>query len=361
MRPCKGPSGLASGRRRCGAARGTGHWENSKRGQSLRLTGRPQSNKQSEVPRQIRIQYPGAIYHLMSRGDRREAIVSGDRDRELWLETLGEACTKCDWQVHAYCLMSNHFHLVVETPLANLVVGMKWFLGTYTVRFNARHHLHGHLFAGRYKSVLIDEAEQQYLRVACDYVHLNPARANLVGPEQRLEDYRWSSYPAYLQKSSARPGWLRTDRLLGEHGVGTDDRLARFEFSRRMESERVAVNDAGNSAWLLRRGWRLGGEEFLTRLLDRLDGKVTENHQARERTETADAKAERIIQESLREMGWTEDDLRERRKCAREKVRIAQRLRAETTLSLKRVATRLNMGAWTNASNLLHKAKNIRP
>jgi putative transposase len=308
------------------------------------------------VPRQIRVEYPGAIYHVMSRGDRREAIVHGDADRELWIKTLTEACAKCDWQVHGYCLMTNHFHLVVETPSANLVSGMKWFLGTYTVRFNARHHLRGHLFAGRYKSLLIDESDNQYLRVACDYVHLNPARASLVRPDQRLEDYRWSSYPSYLQKPSARPPWLRTDRVLGEHGIEEDNRVARLEFSRRMETERVATNDPGANEALLRRGWHLGGQAFLSRLLDQLDGKVSENHEARERADTAEAKAERIIQASLRELGWTEGDLRERHKCAPEKVRMAQRLRAETTLSLKRVAERLNMGTWTNTSNLLYKA-----
>src|SRR4051794_32942393 len=136
----------------------------------------------------------------MSRGDHREAIVHGDGDRGLWLKTLGEVCDKCDWQVHAYCLMTNHFHLVVETPLANLVRGMKWFLGTYTVRFNCKHRLRGHLFAGRYKSLLIDESDTHYLRIACDYVHLNPGRARLIAPEESLGAYQWSSYPSYLNE-----------------------------------------------------------------------------------------------------------------------------------------------------------------
>lgn len=313
------------------------------------------------MPRQIRIEYPGAIYHVMSRGDRREAIVLGDQDRELWLRTLAEACRKTGWQVHAYCLMGNHFHLVIETPEPNLVAGMKWLLGTYTVRFNTRHQLRGHLFAGRYKSLLIDETDSQYLRVACDYVHLNPARAGLIGPEEALETYRWSSYPAYLQKRRARPVWLRTDRLLGEHGTDQDNRQARLEFSHRIENERLARNDAGRTGVLLRRGWRLGGELFLARLLDRIDGKLGENHFAQERIDTTEAKAERIIQMGLKEIGWTEDDLRERRKGAPEKVQIAKRLRSETTLSLKRVAQRLSMGNWTSVSKLLYQRQNDFP
>ena len=107
------------------------------------------------MPRQPRIEYEGAIYHVMNRGDRREAIVHNDEDRRLFVETLGEACAKTDWQVHAFCLMGNHFHLVVETPKANLVSGMKWFLGTYTIRYNARRKLRGHLFSIRHQEFTI--------------------------------------------------------------------------------------------------------------------------------------------------------------------------------------------------------------
>jgi putative transposase len=106
------------------------------------------------MPRKPRLEYPGAIYHVMNRGDRREDIVVDDADRERFHETLDEACGKTGWQVHAYCLMRNHFHLVVETPQPNLVAGMQWFLGTYTARFNRRHKLFGHLFSGRYKSLI---------------------------------------------------------------------------------------------------------------------------------------------------------------------------------------------------------------
>src|SRR6267154_1110628 len=88
------------------------------------------------MPRKLRVQYPGAIYHLMNRGDRRENIFADDHDRHRFLKTLGEACEKTGWQVHAYCPMSNHFHLVVETPQPNPIAGMKWLLGTYTIRFN---------------------------------------------------------------------------------------------------------------------------------------------------------------------------------------------------------------------------------
>ena len=149
------------------------------------------------MPRPLRIVYEGARYHLLSRGDRREDIVFDDADRKRFVETLGEAAARAGWQVHAYCLMRNHFHLVIETPQPTLVKGMQWMLGTYTARFNARHKLRGHLFSGRYKSIMVDDAEEGYLRRACDYTHLNPVRAKIVAEEEPLESYPWSSYPMY--------------------------------------------------------------------------------------------------------------------------------------------------------------------
>ena len=116
------------------------------------------------MPRKLRLEYEGAIYHVMNRGDRREDIFLDDRDREGFLKALGETCRKTDWQVHAYCLMGNHFHLVVETPQGNLSAGMQWFLGTYTSRFNRRHKLFGHLFSGRYKALIVDGSGDGYLR-----------------------------------------------------------------------------------------------------------------------------------------------------------------------------------------------------
>jgi hypothetical protein len=101
---------------------------------------------------------------------------------------------------------------------------MKWLLGTYTMRFNRRHKLSGHLFAGRYESLLIDGATPGYLRTVCDYVHLNPVRARLLGSRERLQKYRWSSYRSYLQSRQKREPWLRCDRLFGEHGLVKESR-----------------------------------------------------------------------------------------------------------------------------------------
>ena len=101
------------------------------------------------MARKARVEFPGAVYHVLDRGDRREAIFRDDADRELFLATLGQACGRTGWRVHAWVLMGNHYHLLLETPEANLVAGMRWLQMTYTVRFNRRHRLCGHLFQGR--------------------------------------------------------------------------------------------------------------------------------------------------------------------------------------------------------------------
>jgi REP element-mobilizing transposase RayT len=299
------------------------------------------------------MEYPGAIYHVVNRGDRREDIFKDDLDRQQFLSTLDEACQKTQWQVQAYCLMRNHFHLVIETPQANLVAGMKWLSGVYTKRFNIRHKFCGHVFAGRYKALLVDGSGDGYLEIVCDYVHLNPARAKLIAPGKRLESFRWSSYPAYLQSPRQRPKWLRADRLLGEKGVARDSAAGREQFARQMERRRL-----GETTWqyeTVRRGWCLGSEEFRRELLAAAAERVGASHYGAERRESGEQKAERIVGEELKRRGWQERDLADRRKGDKGKVALARRMRQETTMTLKWIAQRLRMGSWTYVSNLLHE------
>lgn len=302
------------------------------------------------MPRKLRVQYPGAIYHVMNRGDRREAIFADNQDRIRFLDTLGEACQKTGWQVHAYCLMKNHFHLVVETPQPNLVVGMKWFLGTYTSRFNRRHKEFGHLFSGRYKALMVDGSETGYLKCVCDYVHLNPVRAKLLTAGTELKAFRWSSYGEYLKRRTARVNWLRVDRLLGEHGIPKDSPAGRKEFEKRMELRR-ATDDAREFKGVVR-GWALGSEAFRKELLAQMREKRGD-HYGPELREADAAHAEKIVRAELRQRRWTQASLGERRKGDPEKIKMALRLRQETTMTLKWIAQRLNMGTWTYASNCL--------
>ena len=303
------------------------------------------------MPRPLRVQYPGAIYHLMNRGDRREDICPDDQDRRGFLDTLGEVCQKTACQLHAWCLMGNHFHLVAETPQANLVVGMKWFLGTYTGRFNRRHKLFGHLFSGRYKSLVIDERGGGYLRAACDYVHLNPVRAGLILSEQPLSAYQWSSYPLYL-RPARRPAWLRVDRLLGEHGIKEDSAEGRIDFRQRMEQRREEGEEPESWA-AFRRGWRLGAEDFAQRLAERLGRRGQKHELARERRETDEQLAERLVKQWLASNRWTEVELTKRPKGDPGKAELAGLLRRQTPMSRQWIAQRLHIGSASYVSHLI--------
>ena len=305
------------------------------------------------MPRQLRIEYPGAVYHVMARGDRREDIFVTDVDRQDMIKTLAETCAKTGWQIHAYCLMRNHFHLVVESPDANLVAGMHWFLSTYTIRLNKRSNLSGHVFSGRYKAIPVESSGNGYLRNACDYVHLNPVRANLIKAEERLVAYPWSSLGWYLSAPEYRPSWIRVDRLLGEHGIPHDSAAASQEFERQMQRRRLEETDetALNS---LRRAWFHGSESFRKELLEKVEASG-EPHTGAMRLETARDQSERIIAEELQRIGWSESELAIRRKSDPAKLAIAARLRKETTLTLKAIAERLHLGTSKSANARLHK------
>ena len=304
------------------------------------------------MARKLRVEYPGAVYHMMNRGDRREPIFKGDKDRVLFLETLAECCGKTGWEVHALCLMGNHFHLVVETPQGNLVAGMKWLLGTYTGRFNRRHKLFGHLFSGRYKALIVDGSGNGYLKTICDYVHLNPARAKLLRPEQPLRAYRWSSWPEYLKRPGNRWPWLRVDRLLGENRIPQDSAAGRRQLEAVLEERRV--EETGADYKRVRRGWYLGDEAFRKELLGQMKERLGAEHYGAERQETAEAQAEGIVTEELKRRRWREEDLGRRAKGDAVKVALAARLRAETVMTVKWIAERLQMGSAGYVNLLLY-------
>jgi putative transposase len=307
------------------------------------------------MARKVRIQYPGAIYHIMNRGDRRDPIFLDDKDRKIFLKTLEEVCLKTGWQVHAYCLMPNHFHLVIETPGGNLVAGMKWLLGTYTSRFNRRHRLVGHLFSGRYKALMVEGSGNGYLKSVCDYVHLNPVRAKMLSDDQALSSWRWSSYPAYLSVRGKRPGWLRVDRLLGENGIPKDSAAGRRQFQLRVEARRI---ESHSEQWKqIRRGWCWGGEEFRQELLEQLQGHGGEHHHRQGLDESDEHKARRIVRDELQRLKWTMEELNKIRKGDKRKLRIARRLRQETPMTLKWIAGTLKTGTSANLARRLYDLK----
>ena len=165
------------------------------------------------MARPLRLEFPGAIYHVTSRGNAAQAIVLDDADRAAFLSILAEVVDRFGWRCHAYCLMDNHYHLMIETPLGNLSRGMRQLNGLTTQRFNRRHERVGHLYQGRYKAILVER--DSYLLELCRYVVLNPVRAGMVSSATR---YRWSSFRATAGRAAAPP-WLTTDWLLSQFGA----------------------------------------------------------------------------------------------------------------------------------------------
>lgn len=162
------------------------------------------------MARPLRMEFPGALYHVTSRGDRKEDIFRGNGDREIWLEVLTQVCARFNWVVHAFCQMGNHYHLVVETVDGQLGRGMRHLNGQYTQWFNRRHGVGGHLFQGRYHAILVQR--DSYLLELARYVVLNPLRAGIV---TSLDDWRWSSCHMTCGRRPAPP-WLDTDWILSQ-------------------------------------------------------------------------------------------------------------------------------------------------
>ncbi len=254
--------------------------------------------------------------------------------------------------------MRNHFHLVVETPEANLVAGMKWLLGVYTQRFNRRHQWSGHLFAGRYKAWPVEGSGGGYLRTVCDYVHLNPARAGLLASDAPLEHFPWSSYGQYLGAPSRRPAWLRVDRVLGEHAIAKDSPAGRREFGRQTEQKRAQATAADDRK--IRQGENLGSAEFRQEFLEAAAKKAGPGHYGSDRFQGNEARAQRLVAEELERLGWKEAELARRKKGDRRKVALARRLRSETTMTLSWIAGRLRMGSWSYVSNLLRQTEKCK-
>lgn len=200
-----------------------------------------------------RIEYEGALYHLISRGNDGQAIYLNDVDRNLFLDTISEMSERFEVDIFAYVLMPNHYHLLVKTLRANLKKAMQWFGTTYTRRFNNRNLKKGHLFQGRYKSILVQN-DAYAVRLSC-YIHRNPLRAGIVS---RLIDYKWSSYPVYAYGRKS-PSWLSTKLILSYFKGIDKHKQYREKVQKYAREEKRLLED-------VRHGMILGTEKFLKRV-----------------------------------------------------------------------------------------------
>ena len=211
------------------------------------------------MARPLRLELAGALYHVTSRGDGREDIYLSDDDRQAWLETLAQVCGRFNWVCHAYCQMSNHYHLVIETPDANLSKGMRQLNGVYTQRFNRSHQRVGHVFQGRFKAILVEK--DSYLLELARYVVLNPLRARMI---RQLDQWPWSSYPATCGRV-AKPDWLQTDFILSQFSAQRARAIAKY---------RTFVHEGKGlpSVWEQLQGQIfLGSENFVEKMQAKID------------------------------------------------------------------------------------------
>jgi len=303
----------------------------------------------------------------MARGDGGKRIFIGQQDHESFLHWLERVCASHGWRVHAWVLMGNHFHLLLETPEPNLSAGMRVLLGTFSQAWNTRYKRRGHVFQGRYKAVPVageGSADAHYFKSVADYIHLNPARAGLAGGcKGRLVDYPWSSL-RYYPKGNA-PEWQPLDRVLDAFRL-SHERRGRAAYISWVESR--AANEGGKidakAMAAIRSGWYLGEEGFKEKLLGLIDkagarvmkrGSIT-GAAIRARGES---EAERIIRLAGAELGLPEraEELQSLRKGDPRKVVCAALVKGNTSMTNEWLAERLCMGHPAAMSQLVNRMR----
>ena len=205
------------------------------------------------MARPLRVEYPGAFYHVINRGNAGENLFKGIRDREKFLEYLETAIERFSLKIYTYCLMTNHFHVLLETRLPNLSQAIQWVNVSYAGYFNRKYQRNGHLFQGRFKSILVDADE--YLKQLSRYIHLNPVRANLV---EHPDEYKWSSYSTITGKTK-EPAWLESAWLLSQFGTQRKQAITNY----RKFVEEANTKDMKNPAKDLSGGFILGSPDFV--------------------------------------------------------------------------------------------------
>jgi len=315
----------------------------------------------------------------MARGNRRENIFHDEDDRTFFLKTLAEACAMTGWRVHAWALLSNHYHIFLQTPEANLVAGMKWLQNTYTRRFNVRHKQWGRLFGDRYKAVLVEGSTGYYYETLLDYIHLNPVRAGLVDCRQgqSLRDHPWSSVVDYCKREEERPKWLAAREGLEAFGF-QDDVEGRRQWLLRLEG-RASKEDAVKCGMTLveaeglvdkRRdglseGWYWGTQAFAEKLLKMAESLLSRSrhrgyHSSLEQQAHGLDTAQKLLEKGLAEAGLEAEQLGSLPGSDPRKVAIAEVIRAQTTMDLAWIAEHLEMKSAANVSQQLLRMKKLK-
>ena len=304
----------------------------------------------------------------MSRGNRREFLLQGEDNKKLFMDTFNEACTRSGWIVHAYVLMDNHFHLLLETPEPNLSHGMRWLQGTYGMRYNRLHGLVGHVWQGRFKSPLISDEEDEHFLCVSRYIHLNPARAGLLNKQTpKLRAYQWSSFPFIAGRELLRPVWLDAKTTLRVYELPEDDAASRRKYAQRMElCARECMRgeldeELDEDRRQLMRGWYIGEKSFRDRMLDQLErsvaGKKADSLRGPTYREGMEAKARRIKRKAASQWGMSDTQLKALRKTDPRKQALVYVLRGSTSVSYDWLIKELDMGSISSVSLAMRTAR----
>lgn len=308
------------------------------------------------MARKPRIQYPGALYHVISRGNYRKDLFTVGKTGEQFEKALYEVCDRCEWKLHAYVIMSNHYHLALETPKGNLVEGMRWLQGTFGNRFNKFTGERGHVFQGRYKALLVEPGRS--LLGLVNYIHLNPVRAKLL-PLEQLKTYTLSSYPKYFKKTVLAP-LIRKDFL--SDCVMADSLAGIRQYAKQLALQEES--DPRKKAQLHKkylRGWAIASEAYKKQLYKDFEKmEVAKDWGGRELQELNELGYERLTSQWLKKFRKTEKHIQQDKKSAAWKIDLARELRKKTSATNPWIARRLNMGHPSHVSRHVNKTTNIK-
>lgn len=301
------------------------------------------------MARKLRMESEAGVYHVINRGNYRAAIFRSEKTKASFLNCLDEACHRTGWLVHAWCIMSNHYHLAISTPQANLVDGMRWLQGTFANRFNRFRREHGHLFQGRYKSLIVDPREG--LGPLCHYIHLNPVRAGLC----RISDlarYRWTSL--HWMKAGGPAWYLPLPALQHAGGLRLTPIGVRkyHEYLAWLAEDEPARKQQRFDA--MAKGWIIGPKEFGKALIKEHRELASRGPQlASEFSAAKEAAWADALNDALVRARRTAEELRSASKSAPWKLRLAALLRSSTTVTNRWLGIHLHLGARDEVSRKL--------
>ena len=308
------------------------------------------------MSRKLRFEYPGALYHIINRGNYRSWIFESGGARKSFEKTLFEACDYAGWKLHAFVVMSNHFHLALETPEPNLSEGMRWLQSVFAMRFNRFRKENGRLFQGRFKSIVLEDCDR--LAWLCHYIHLNPVRAGICNLHD-LKQYRYCSY-WYLSNKRKRPTFLCLDTCLSGAGSLNDTSYGRQKYQNYLQW--LAADETKQKEILfdkLSKGWVVGTREFKGQLL-----KDQKQMAAALKLGSGSAKEARELvwakrwKECMSILGKRKRDIAKDPKSAPWKAAIASHLKTRQLCRNGWIAEALQMGSESGVSKLAKRVTN---